>query len=397
MNEAVARVANRLETVAAREAAIQAWAWIDSAHAMAQARAGTPGPLDGLPVGIKDIIDTADMPTENGSPLCVGRRPTADATLVQRLRAAGAVMLGKTVTTEFALAGELRTKNPHDPARTPGASSAGSAAAVAAGMVPAAIGTQTVGSLLRPAAYCGVVGFKPTHGLIPLTGVARLSERDQAGVLATSIEQASAVAAVMAGQAYSEIADTRPPRLGFVRTAAWPEAQAETRLRVCRLAQDVEAREIVLPAEFDDALDVLTTIVYADVAEFLAPLQAEHGDRMSPLLRRSIEQGRTIAPTVRAAARRRQHELAERLDEILADFDGVLTPATPGEAPLATEGTGNPVFFALWTLCGVPALSLPLLRGPSSLPLGVQLVGAGHSDQRLLRAAHWLIAHGRSA
>ncbi len=406
-----------LARIAEADPSVEAWAFLDPAHARAQAaradaavEIGRPiGPLHGIPVGVKDVIDTEDMPTEDGTPLHAGRRPDRDATAVARLREAGAIVMGKTVTTELALYHPGKTRNPHDPARTPGGSSQGSAAAVAAGMVPAAIGTQTNGSVIRPAAYCGVVGFKPTHGLISRAGVLTLSRAlDTIGLFATSVADAAAVAECLIGYDPRD-ADTRPtaraelsriaaeapplpPRLAFVKGRHWDEAEPATREAFAELMAFLgdRASEVPLPELFGDAAQIHTTIMEPDVAVALAPERERGADALSDGLNALIARGETVTAADYIRARARAPLLERALDDFWDSFDAILTPATAGEAPKGLASTGSPIFCTAWTLIGAPAITLPLLAGPSGLPLGVQLVGKRGDDARLLRTAAWL-------
>jgi Asp-tRNA(Asn)/Glu-tRNA(Gln) amidotransferase A subunit family amidase len=404
----------RIEEV---EPKVGAWAYLDPAHALAQAemaddqrRHGRPtGPLHGVPVGIKDIFDTRDMPTELGSPLWTGRTPRSDAAAVARLRAAGAVIMGKTVTTEYAYYNPGKTRNPHDPERTPGGSSSGSAAAVAAAMVPGAIGSQTNGSVIRPAAFCGVVGFKPSHGLIPRTGALMLSRTlDHVGVFARTVGDAALLAEALAGFD-AEDADTRPlarpplaataasdppltPRLAFVRTPAWKHAEPVTREAFAELVEALgeAAGEVELGSSFDRVIDMHRKVMDVEMAYNLHRDYEQGGDKLSPVLRQLIERGRTHTAVdyLRAVGAIPQLNLA--LDAVFDEYDAILTPAAPGEAPPAAT-TGNPVFCSIWTYLGTPAITLPLLQSERGLPLGVQLVARRGNDARLLRTARWLV------
>ncbi len=406
-----------LDRIEAVEATVQAWAHLDPEHALEQARAadqarreGRPlGPLHGVPVGIKDIFDTADYPTEDGTVLHAGRTPGEDATAVARLRAAGAVILGKTVTTELAVYAPGKTRNPHDPGHTPGGSSSGSAAAVAAFMVPLAVGTQTNGSVIRPASYCGVYGFKPTHGLVSRHRVLQQSRTlDQVGVFARSVADLALVTEALMGHDPLD-PDTRPraaprlaataaedppvtPRLAFVRTPAWAQAEASTHDAFAELCEHLgEAiREVPLPPLFDTALDTHRTILEADLARSFQREHARGADRLSATLREMIEHGQQVLAVDYNEAVARIPVLYGLLDDIFHDYDAIVTPATTGEAPAGLDTTGSPVFCTPWTLCGVPAITLPLMAGPQGLPLGVQLVGRRGDDARLLRTARWL-------
>jgi Asp-tRNA(Asn)/Glu-tRNA(Gln) amidotransferase A subunit family amidase len=407
-----------LDRIAEVDEQVQAWAFLDRDHALAQARAlderrahgAATGPLHGIPIGIKDIFDTGDMPTEFGSPLWQGRTPRQDAAAVARLRAAGAVIMGKTVTTEYAYFHPGKTRNPHDPARTPGGSSSGSAAAVAAYMVPGAIGSQTNGSTIRPAAYCGVVGFKPTHGLIPRSGTLLLSRAlDTVGIFARTVEDAAVLAETMAGFD-EEDPDTRPiacpplatvavsdpplpPRFAFVRTHAWTHADEVTQAAFAELVEALgdAVQELEMGASFDDVLDLHKTVMEADMAHNFRRDYDQGRDKLSAPLRKLIERGRGYLAVDYMAAAARVGPLNAALDTVFDEFDAILTPAAPGEAPLGLTSTGNPVFCTTWTFLGTPAITLPLLRSQAGLPLGVQLVGRRNNDARLLRSAHWLV------
>src|SRR2546422_5876458 len=401
------------------DAQIQAWAFLDSDHALVQARAadelrlsGQPiGPLHGVPIGIKDIFDTADMPTENGSVLHAGRTPSRDATAVAMLRAAGAVIMGKTVTTEFAYFAPGKTRNPHNPEHTPGGSSSGSAAAVAAAMVPLALGSQTNGSTIRPAAFCGVYGFKPTHGLIPRSGILELSRTlDHVGLFARTIDDIALLAEDLAGYDEGD-PDTRPraripfqmmsseeppiePMLAFVKTPHWEKVDAQTREAFAELTGALGERveEVELFPAAADAWSWHKTIMEAEMAANFEREWQQGRDRLSDQLRSLLERGRETRAVDYQRALRRIRPMVESFDELFMErYDAIVTPAAPGTAPKGLSATGDPSFCTLWTLCGMPALSLPLLQGSDGLPLGVQLVGRRGFDARLLRTARWLV------
>jgi Asp-tRNA(Asn)/Glu-tRNA(Gln) amidotransferase A subunit family amidase len=410
-----------LARVQAVDARIQAWTFLDPAHAMAQARAadderrsGQPtGPLHGVPVAVKDIFDTADMPTENGSVLYAGRTPSRDAIAVARLRAAGAVIMGKTVTTEFATRFPGKTRNPHDPEHTPGGSSSGSAAAVAAGMAPLAIGSQTGGSTIRPASYCGVYGFKPTHGLIPRSGMFLISRSlDHVGLFARTIDDLALLGETLAGGDAGD-PDTRlrarpplvavageeppvPPMLAFVKTPHWERTDDDTRAAfaelVGRLGDRVE--EVELFPSAIEAWDWHRTIMDAEIALNLEREWTRGRARLSPSLREQIERGRSVSALDYQRAVVRTRAVRESFTELFEQrYDAILTPAADGTAPKGLDSTGDPAFCSLWTLCGMPAVSVPLMQGSNGLPLGVQLVGARDGDARLLRTARWMVGH----
>ena len=412
-----------LARIRAAEPQVQAWQFLDAEHALAQARARdldrsegrSCGPLHGVPIGIKDIIDTADMPTEDGTVLHAGRTPDRDATVVATLRAAGAVILGKTVTTECAYFHPGKTRNPHNSAHTPGGSSSGSAAAVAAGMAPLALGSQTNGSVIRPAAFCGVYGFKPTHGLISRHGILKLSRTlDHVGFFARTLEDIALLAEQLVG--YDERdPDTRPrarvpfvrtaaeeppltPQLAFVKTPVWDRAAAETRDAFAELVEALGAQceEYELPESLREAWDWHRTIMDAEMAANLDLEWGKGRDRLSEPLRTLLARGREVKAIDYQKALARLPVLHEGFEELFSRFDAVLTPSAPGTAPAGLEATGDPAFCTLWTLCGMPALNLPLMRGENGLPLGAQLVGARHGDARLLRTARWLVAQAQA-
>jgi Asp-tRNA(Asn)/Glu-tRNA(Gln) amidotransferase A subunit family amidase len=398
---------------------VQAWTFLDPEYALAQARAadevrmsGQPiGALHGVPVGLKDIIDTADMPTENGSVLHAGRTPSRDASVVSLLRGAGAIVLGKTVTTEFATRTPGKTRNPHNSGHTPGGSSSGSAAAVAAGMVPLALGSQTTGSTIRPASFCGVFGLKPTHGLIPRHGMFQLSRSlDHVGLFARGVDDIALLLEELAAHderdpdsrpraraPYRRIAAEEPPlppMFAFVKTSLWDRIDADAREAfaelVSRLGDRVEELELATPLE--EVLEWQRAIGGAEIAINLGR-EWEHGrDKLSAALRQRIADGRDVRAMDYLRALGRVPQLNASFTELFEQrYDAILTPAAYGTAPKGLESTGDPAFCALWTLCGMPALSVPLMQGANGLPLGVQLVGARHRDGQLLRTARWLV------
>lgn len=371
---------------------------VDADAVLARAReldaAGPSGPLHGVPVALKDIIDTADLPTCYGSPIYADHRPSVDATVVRRLREAGALIVGKTVTTEFALFHPGPTRNPHDMSRTPGGSSSGSAAAVAAGIVPIALGTQTAGSVIRPASFCGIVGAKPTFGRVPFDGVKVCAHSlDTLGVMALDVEDAALALSVMTGDdlgfmtARAALTE-RPLRLGWWpgATAMDPEAAAvvaAAREHAVRRG-DVEVVEVVLPAWFGELITDQQALMRTEAHAALAAERTEHAELLSEALRSYLEPGPDPDGAARALARRPEAQAA--LAAALAGLDGLLTPSVLGEAPpLAT--TGDPSLCRTWTLLGVPAVAVPGLVGPSGLPLGVQVVGPHGADGWTLAAA----------
>jgi Asp-tRNA(Asn)/Glu-tRNA(Gln) amidotransferase A subunit family amidase len=406
-----------LERIARHESSVQAFQWIDPARALALARradrqrgsGGELGPLHGTPIGIKDIIETAGIPTGMGSPIFDGYVPDRSAMLVRRAEAAGAFVLGKTVTTEFAYFHPGQTRNPWNPAHTPGGSSSGSAAGVAMGFLPGAVGTQTNGSMIRPAAFCGVVGYKPTAGLISLDGIHPFSPSlDQPGVFGRSVPDVALLAAVLEGEANDEPAARRekgrisgeasplprPPRLAAVRSPVWHMAAPQAQRHFLDLAERLRAAgaEVVeqkLPPAFEEAHAVHRTIMYGEGARGFSDLQRGERARLSARLNALIDEGRGIVDADLASALEKKAQLARELDAFAAAFDALVTPPATGEAPAALTQTGDPAFCTIWSLCGVPAVSIPSGRGPAGLPLGLQIVGPRGADDRLLAVARW--------
>ena len=404
-----------LQRIAAREDDVQAWAHLDPELALAQAReadaalgAGeAAGALHGVPVGVKDIFDTADMPTENGSPIFAGRRPEHDATCVAALREAGAVIMGKTVTTELALLTPAKTRNSRNLARTPGGSSAGSAAAVADNMVPAALGSQTAGSIIRPASFCGVYGFKPTLGLVPRGGVLMQSHTlDTVGLYARSIEDLALITDCMTAFEGDDSTSFRrsrpgllgtarskppmPPRLAFVKTPSWPDADAAMRAAFEAYADSLGDRavEIDIPV-LADVIEWQRIVQLAENAHYYGPLLQQAPELISPGLTQRLETGLAIDAQEYLRAITGREPAYRAVAAALKGFSAVLTPAALGPAPEGHTATGSPIMNGLWTYLGMPTVSLPLLEA-RALPVGVQLVGLRHDDGRLLRTARWL-------
>lgn len=399
---------------------IEAWAFLDPEYALQQARAADEerlsgrsiGPLHGVPVGVKDIFDTADMPTEYGSVLYSGRTPASDATAVSRLRAAGAVIMGKTVTTEFAYFYPGKTRNPRSPEHTPGGSSSGSAAAVAATMVPLAIGSQTNGSTIRPAAYCGAIGFKPTHGLISRHGALMLSRTlDHVGVFARTIDDVALLSEQFVGYDENdpdtrsrarvplvEVAAAEPPlapMFAFIKTPHWDGVDDDTREGFAELIENLggQVEEVELFPSAIDAWQWHQTIMAAEMAHNLEREWKSGRDRLSQQLRAQLECGLEVRAAEYLRAMSRIQPLHGSFVELFEQrYDAILTPAAPGAAPKGLSSTGDPSFCTLWTLCGMPAITLPLLQSANGLPIGVQLVGPRHGDARLMRTARWLAA-----
>jgi len=387
-----------LERIAERDEVVRAWAHVDHARVLEHARALDHAPrrsrLHGVPIGIKDIIDTADQPTEYNSPIYRGHQPKADAACVALLRRAGCLILGKTVTTEFANNHPSQTRNPHNAAHTPGGSSSGSAAAVADFMVPAALGTQTGGSVIRPAAYCGAFAIKPSFGAINRAGTKFLAESlDTIGLFARSAEDLALCLQVLTGRSASSASGN--PRIGVCRTPRWSLADASVQANVEQAAKTLakagaQVRDFELPAGSDQLFDRHKVIMQYETARALGWEYFNHGEKLSSTLKARLDEGwkvtRADYDAMREHARRCRRALAEAMREV----DFLLTPSAPSEAPASLASTGDPVFNRAWTLFGVPCVTLPCGKGAHGLPLAVQLVGAMDSDMVLLRWAEWL-------
>jgi len=384
------------------DGAITAWVNFSPELALAQAHALDRGPkrgqLHGVPVGIKDIIDTFDMPTEMGSPIYRGHRPPADASCVALLRRAGAIILGKTVTCEFAGMAPGVTANPHNPAHTPGGSSSGSAAAVADHMVHAALGTQTGGSVLRPSSYCGIFGFKPTYNTFNKMGVWPAAESiDTIGVHARSLDDIELLTAVLRMQMPAEPHTMdHAPRIGLCRTEVWDNAQPETKAAVEGAAAALgkagaAVQDIKLPDAFKGMHGVArSTINFVERAACMAFLWDNRREALSPQMRRYVEGGQKTTREEYVEAFRRLDECRALLGPIFEKVDVLLVPCVLGEAPKGLEFTGDPSMQAIWTALHTPAITLPTHRGPNHLPVGIQLVGQRYEDDHLLAAARWV-------
>jgi len=411
-----------LERIDELEESIGAWTHLDRELALEQARAadafrsrGLPtGALHGLPVGIKDIIDTSDFPTENGTVLHQGRTPSTDATLVSLLKEAGAIIVGKTVTTELAVYSPGKTSNPHNIEHTPGGSSSGSAAAVACAMVPLAVGTQTNGSLIRPASYCGVYAFKPSFARISRFGVLKQSSPlDTVGVFARNLEDLALIADVLMrydGQdsdmkptappcinPVMEQAVPAPPRFAFVRTAKWDQVEQSSKDGFRELIDAVNEKTsgsidiVTLPTQFDDLYDHHRTVMETDLAQSFAREYNDGKAKLSSVLVEMIERGQKVSTAEYASSIAKRNEYGDILKAIFEDYDAILTPSTSGPAPQGLESTGSPAFSTIWTFCGNPAINLPILQGPNDLPVGVQVVADRGDDARLFRTCRRLL------
>jgi len=404
------------------EQSIGAWAHLDKEWALEQARQADEfrsrglaiGALHGIPVGIKDIIDTHDYPTEYGTVIHQDRRPAKDATLVSLLREAGAIILGKTVTTELAVYSPGKTKNPHNIEHTPGGSSSGSAAAVSTAMVPLAVGTQTNGSVIRPASFCGVYGFKPGFACISRHGVlAQSKPLDTIGLFARDLADLALISDVLIrydGQDHSMTPTAPPcitrimaepvpadPHIAFIRTPKWDQVEESTKDGFRELIDESNQRKgetidvIDLPGHFSQIYEDHRIIMEADLAASFTREYKDGKSRLSDVLVEMIERGQQVSVSEYQSAIARKKEYNESIDEIFEEYDAILTPSTLGAAPIGLEATGSPIMNTIWTLCGTPAITIPLLQSPADLPIGVQLIGAKGDDARLFRTSRWLL------
>ncbi len=388
-----------LERIAAREGQVRAFAHFHPIQARGAAPA-SGGPLHGLPIGVKDVLDTSDMPTQYNSPIWAGHRPRADAAAVAWARAAGGVVLGKTVTTEFATRLAGPTANPHDLTRTPGGSSSGSAAGVADGFFPLAFGTQTAGSIIRPAAFCGVVGFKPSYGTIPRLGMKLMSHNlDTIGVMARSVADCALFTSAVARCDLGD-PDTKPhcaPRIGICRSPVWDKAAPETQALLERAAASlaragakVSARE--LPDAYRALDDAQPLVMHAESAASMGWELLTARALISDVLRARLEWGLTQAGENLAAARTVFADLQAGFGPVMEGLDVLVTPSAPGEAPVGLERTGDPAFNAYWTALHVPCVTVPAGVGPNNMPLGIQIVGRRGEDRETLAWAQWVAA-----
>ena len=400
--KAVDLLTSCLERIEQREPAIHAFVNVNFDAALERAHqldAGTVrGLLHGLPFGVKDLLDTADFPTAYGSPIYAGHQPAADAAAVSLCREAGAVLLGKTVTTELANLYAGATRNPHNLDHTPGGSSSGSAAAVADAMVPFALGTQTAGSVIRPAAFCGVVGFKPTHNRVPKAGVKALSETlDSVGVFGRSVRDAALLGAVLTGDIGMAdpalFTQSLTPRIGLCQTPEWALADIDTQ-RAWAHAEKVladTARPVVWPDGLDNLACVHQEIQNFETARSLSHERLTYLNQISPPLQARIAEGLAISGETHARHLRTAAVARQQIGALFRTHDFILAPSSVGEAPVGLDFTGDPVFCRTWTLLGLPCIHLPFFKGSTGMPVGLQLVGAYGDDRRLLAAAHGLL------
>lgn len=404
-------VRHYIDRIEAREATVRAWQFFDANLALEQARQldrqPISGSLYGIPVGVKDLMDTADMPTTYGSPIYRSHRPLADAACVAACRAAGAVIMGKTVTTEFATYQPGPTSNPRPGnglgtgagAHTPGGSSSGSAAAVAAGMVPLAFGTQTAGSIVRPAAYCGVVGYKPTHATLPLAGIRPLAPSlDTAGVLARTVADAAFFVGALARLPLMPgPAPASAPRLrvGLCRTAHWDRASPAAREALEQAGRMLERSgavlcDVSLPPSCDGLTDAQVAIMAYEAAAAFAPEARTAGEQFSSGFAALLAGGQMIDGSAFFAAQALAATGRQALASVFENVDILLAPSAEGEAPAGLAATGDPIFNRMWSLLGNPCVHVPTATGPTGMPLGVTVVGPRWADARTLAAASLL-------
>jgi Asp-tRNA(Asn)/Glu-tRNA(Gln) amidotransferase A subunit family amidase len=405
---AVSLLRDCLERIALREPTVRAWTFIDSDRAMQRARVldsqASTGLLHGLPIAVKDLCDTFDMPTCYGSPIYANHRPAADAACVALARAAGAIVVGKTVTTEFATFHHGPTCNPRNPMHTPGGSSSGSAAAVADWMVPLAFGSQTAGSIVRPAAFCGVVGYKPTYGTINRVGVKMISDTlDTIGGLARTVPDAALFVAALSDRHELLIEpQAETPRVGLCRTYEWDRAQPETIAAFEDAARSLTVagatvRDIALPAQFAGLVDAQIAIMVREVAKSLSHEWHVHRESLSQEMIAMIEAGLAVSSERYDAARNLARTSRAALADVFEDIDVMLAPSAVGEAPAGIQATGDPLFNRMWTLLRTPCVHLPFGSGPRGLPVGITIAGPIGADRATLLAADWIHARiGRS-
>lgn len=394
-----ALVRGLLERIDEREPAVQAWTCIRRDALLASAKAmdsgATRGPLHGLPVGVKDVFDTHDLPTEYGSPIYAGHQPKVDAAVVAQTRAAGALIFGKAVTTEFATFPPGKTRNPHNPEHTPGGSSSGSAAAVADSMVPVAFGTQTVGSTIRPASFCGTVGFKPTYALLPTVGIKPISYcLDTVGLFTKTVADLGLFTAALSGRPLGVPESPAAPRIGLCLTPQWQHAQPEVKDLFGRLGGELSragatVTDFSLPPPYEKMHAAQATIWDYEVARCLTSEHALHRDKIREPLLGQIERGLAMPWEDYERAMAIAREGRRGFGSVMGEFDVLVVPSSAGEAPKG-EATGMPYFNRIWSLLHTPAVHVPYGTGPNKLPIGFQVVGRIGEDARTLACAHWM-------
>ena len=389
-----------LERIGERELSVRAFAWFDADAARRAALSPQQGPLHGLPIGVKDVLDTADMPSEYGSPIWRGWQPRADAAAVAWARAAGGVVIGKTVTTEFATRKPGPTANPHNPQHTPGGSSSGSAAGVADFFFPLAYGTQTAGSVIRPAAFCGVVGYKPSYGMINRFGMKLMSESlDTVGVIARSVADCALFAGAVAGRDLGD-PDARPdraPRIGICRSPAWDAAAPETEALLPRVASALaRAGATVVDRELSPGVAAIAEahpiVMNNESGRALGWELANAREQISEGLRERLEFGLSQSEAAVAEAHAVFERAQREFPACMEGLDALVTPSAPGQAPAGLGWTGDPAFNLIWTSLHVPCVTVPAGAGPAGLPLGIQIVTRIGEDRQALAWAQWVAA-----
>ena len=387
-----------LDRIATRNPTVQAFAQFDAAQARTAAKSAKPGPLHGIPIGIKDVLDTADMPSQYGSPIWANHQPKADSAPVAWARKAGGVVIGKTVTTEFATRKPGPTTNPANPAHTPGGSSSGSAAGVGAGLFPLAYGTQTAGSVIRPAAFCGAVGYKPTYGMISRIGMKLMSDSlDTIGVIARTVADCALFAGAVSGRDLGD-PDINPgttPRIGICRSPTWSTAAPETHALLARVTQTLthagaKVTDRELPAGFNALIEAHPIVMNSESARALGWELATHPDQISDDLRHRLAQGLNQPQSALDQACTSFDLTQQTFPSAMDGLDILVTPAAPGEAPKGLEWTGDPAFNFIWTALHVPCVTVPAGTGPNGLPLGIQIVGRRGDDKAVLAWARWV-------
>ena len=410
-------VKNYIEQIKKKDKEIEAWEFFDPDLALTQAKkldeshqnGNVHGPLHGIPVGIKDIFDTEDMPTLDGSEAHKKNPSLDDCTAVSKLKQAGAIIMGKTVTAELAHLTPGKTKNPHDPQRTPGGSSSGSAAAVAANMIPLAVGTQTNGSVIRPASFCGVIGYKPTKGLISRHLIMQVSQAlDQVGVFSNSIEDAALISeqlfgydsldpdsSLMAKPNLMKSAKEKPPMeplIAFPKLSFMDELDKASAEAFDEVKDELkeQIKEVKLPDIFANIPKWHKIIAETDMAKSFEVDYQKYKNLLSDKIIEAIERGQKYKASEYNDALLKVEQVRDFFKEFFHDYDAILTPSACGEAPKDLKTTGNPIFCTIWTYCGMPSISLPLLEGKNKMPIGIQLVSSMFDDERLFRNASWL-------
>ena len=388
-----------LDRISKREDAVGAWMQINTDGASMVAKNPTTGPLSGIPIGVKDLIDTVDMPTGYGSTIYAAHRPAQDAACVSILRNAGGNILGKTVSTEFAYFQPGKTANPHDRNRTPGGSSSGSAAAVADYHVPAALGTQTAGSIIRPASFCGVVGYKPTYGYLPLTGIRPLApSMDHLGVLTRTVADAGFLASILGRRPGLDIRSSTNysvPKIGFCQSRQWDHAETTTQSLLSDAATKLGKAgatmcDVELPLSFETLAAAHGLAMDYEVSFTGLFDVTNHPKQVSEKFRERFDAGQKVSSVDYDTALSMALRARVELRNIMGDCDVLICPSAPGEAPLGLDATGDPVFNRMWTFTGVPCVNIPGLTGPNGMPVGLQVVGRFGDDARVLKVAAWI-------